>query len=1083
MRHTRRVVAIAAAGAIALTGLIAPAASAAEAPTELFISEYVEGSSTNKAIEIYNGTGAAVDLAAGGYALRVHSNGNVAPGLTVALTGSVAAGDVYVFADNLLADYADQTTGASLFNGNDAVTLVKAGTVIDSLGQVGVDPGAEWGTGLTSTANNTLRRNADACAGDTTATDAFDPSLEWTGFAQDTFDGLGSHTVQCGDTEPPTATVKINEFLADHDGTDTIEYIEFLATPGAVLTGYAALSIEGDLSGTATGTVDRVVPVPASDETGRSLATLPGNALENGTMSLLLVTGTLPVVGTDIDTNDDGVIDDGLGFTVVDAVAVNDGGPTDLAYGGVVLAPGYDGVASRPGGASRIPDGVDTDTTSDWTRNDYQLAGIPTYPGTLVDGEAVNTPGAPNTTELPVPEVEAGCELPVVTISSVQGDGAASDEVGEVVRIQGTVVGDFQTGGFNGYYVQDAGDGLTATSDGIFVFAQAGVEVKSGDVVNVVGTVSEYFGMTQITQTDIEICAEGQALPAATPLTLPATVEQREALEGMRVTLPQPLAILEFFEFGRFGTISLGIDRQYQPTATYAPGSDAAKQLAADNILESITLDDGRGTQNPNPALHPNGLEFTLENTFRGGDIVDDATGVLDYRFDTWAIQPTQPAVFTAVNERPAVPEFGGDLVVSSFNVLNYFTTIDPTPGNSDDDDLTRGADTVEEFERQEAKIVAALAAIDADVFGLIEIENNDDVAVETLTEALNDHLGADVYTYVPTGVVGTDAITTALLYKASVVTPVGDFQLMNESKDTRWLDRYNRPGLTQTFADAAGGEFTVVVNHLKSKGSDCNAVNDPEDADGQGDCNGVRTAAANALADWLATDPTGQDTVGRELIIGDLNAYDKEDPIAALKTAGYTDLLLEYQGEDAYSYVFDGQLGYLDHALAGPDLVADVRGASTWYINADEPSLIDYDTSFKQPAQDALWAPDPFRSSDHDPVLVGLELTPPDTTPPTIEVTADPWFILAPNNKLRDVQVDIVAADDRGDVTVELTDISAEGHPRAEITDLGDGLFQVKAVNGAVYRITYTATDAAGNSASDTAIVIIGVKGLIGLQ
>ncbi|MCW3493013.1 ExeM/NucH family extracellular endonuclease [Microbacterium sp. SSM24] len=877
-------------------------------------------------------------------------------------------------------------------------------------------------------------------------------------------------------------SIVINEFSASTAGDD-VEYVELLATPGTGLSGYRVLEIEGDATTTpAFGTVDEVISFPAADASGRSLASLANGALENGSLSLLLVTGTIPALGSDIDANDDGVIDEGLGFDVVDAIAVHDGGASDRTYGGTTLGVAYDGLAFAPGGASRIPDGTDTGAPADWVRNDFDRAGITGFPGTLVTGEAANTPGAANSLTVPPvgpPPGEAGCDLESVSIGSVQGSGAASPKVGELVLIEGTVVGDFQVGGFNGYFVQDAGDGDPATSDGVFVYAPGGDPVSVGDVVSVAGEVKEFEDLTEIDAADVEVCATGTALPEPVAFTLPATPEQREALEGMYVTLPQDLAILEYFEFARFGTIDVGVTRQSTPTARYLPTDPAATALAAANLAERITIDDGRSAQNPDPAIHPNGAEFTLSNSFRGGDLVTDVTGIFDQRFGTYAIQPTEGAEYTAANPRPAVPEVGGDLVVSSFNVLNYFTTLDD-PNTTADDDIARGANTAEEFDRQEAKIVSALAEIDADVFGLIEIENNaDSQALATLTAALNERLGSDVYDYLETGKIGTDVITTALMYKPASVTPVGDFQLMDQSKDPRWLDNRNRPGLTQTFEDADGATFTVVVNHLKSKGSACTGeAEDPL----QGNCNLVRTNAANALADWLATDPTGQGTVGRELIIGDLNAYDKEDPITALTAKGFIDLNRKYQGEDAYSYVFDGQQGYLDHALAGPGLVADVRGASPWNINADEPSLIDYDMSFKLPAQDALFAADPYRSSDHDPVLVGLDLTPPDTTAPTIEAIAWPSFILIPNNKERTVRVYIDADDDRGEVTVELTKVQTNGKARAKVTQIDERTFSVTAVNGAVYRFTYTATDAAGNTATDTAYVVVGIKGLLGL-
>jgi len=195
---------------------------------------------------------------------------------------------------------------------------------------------------------------------------------------------------------------------------------------------------------------------------------------------------------------------------------------------------------------------------------------------------------------------------------------------------------------------------------------------------------------------------------------------------------------------------------------------------------------------------------------------------------------------------------------------------------------------------------------------------------------------------------------------------------------------------LAQSFLDpTTGGVFTVAVNHLKSKGSDCNDIDDPDLGDGAGNCNLTRKTAAEALVDWLATDPTGSGDTDA-LIIGDLNSYDKEDPIDVLVAGGYTDLVYQYEGEYAYSYVFDGQIGYLDHALANAALLDEVTGTTAWHINADEPDLIDYDMSFKLDPQDALYAPDPYRSSDHDPVIVGLNLR-----PETIEsfVTAGGWI------------------------------------------------------------------------------------------
>jgi len=1029
----------------------ATAAAAADGPTDLIISEYVEGTSFNKAVELYNPTEADIPLA--GYSLEVYFNGSATAtsGGTFALSGTVAAGDAFVFADEDLAAYADQTTASSLWNGDDAIVLKHAGAVVDSLGQVGFDPGSEWGTGVTSTQDNTIRRNANVCVGDTIVNDVFDPSVEWTGYAVNTFDGLGSHTVDCGDVGPQTPV--INEFSASTAGTDT-EYVEILVDPGTDVSDYRVLEIEGD-SNSAMGVIDEVISLEPADASGRSLTWLPANALENGTVSLLLVSGFTGALGDDLDADDDGTLD-AVGFQVLDSIAVNDGGSGDLAYGDTVLTVAYDGLPFAPGGASRIPDGTDTGTTADWIRNDFDRAGIPGFTGTLIDGEAANTPGAQNSlTVVVVPLPPADCNAATVSIGSVQGSGDTSPVVGSTVEIEGVVVGDFQDGGFDGYYVQDAGDGDPATSDGIFVYAQNGLDVAEGDVVHIAGVVSEFFGMTEITATANSVCESGVALPPAAELTLPATTAEKEALEGMRVTLPQELAILEFFEFGRYGTLMLGTERQMQPTAVYDAGSPEAIALAEENELNRIGLDDGRSEENPDPAVHPNGEEFTLANTFRGGDLVSDATGVLDYRFDTWSIQPTQGAGFESVNPRTDAPAVGGNFTVASFNVLNYFTTLG-----------SRGADTAEEFERQQAKIVSAITEIDADVVGLIEIENNG-TAVQALADAINAELGEEVYAAIDTGVLGTDVITTAFIYKPAAVEPVGDHAVLDSSVDPDFDDGRNRPALAQTFADVeSGAEVTVVVNHLKSKGSAC--AEDPDQGDGQGNCNGVRTRAAEALAEWLATGPTGAEP-GHDLIIGDLNAYDKEDPIQALTAAGYTDLLLQEQGEFAYSYVFDGQLGYLDHALAGPGLVAKVTGASTWSVNADEPSLIDYDMTFKKPAQDALYAPDAYRSSDHDPVIVGF-----DFIAPELSVTVDPELVFPPNAKWQDVTFDVDASDDSGEVEVELVEATAEGH-KAEVEVVSTTQARVLARQGAVYTFVFEASDPSGNTTTQEVTVTVG--------
>ena len=145
-------------------------------------------------------------------------------------------------------------------------------------------------------------------------------------------------------------------------------------------------------------------------------------------------------------------------------------------------------------------------------------------------------------------------------------------------------------------------------------------------------------------------------------------------------------------------------------------------------------------------------------------------------------------------------------------------------------------------------------------------------------------------------------------------------------------------------------------VNHLKSKGSACDA---PDAGDGQGNCNQVRVNAVNELLNWFATDPTGTGEPDI-LMLGDYNSYAKEDPITTLEAGGFTNLVKSFVGDDAYSYVFDGQWGYLDHALGSASIVGQVTGVGDYHINADEPSVLDYNTDFKTAGQIASSTPRP---------------------------------------------------------------------------------------------------------------------------
>ena len=271
---------------------------------------------------------------------------------------------------------------------------------------------------------------------------------------------------------------------------------------------------------------------------------------------------------------------------------MSDGGSGDLTYGVPTLGPNYDGVSSfAPGGASRIPDGFDTDTASDWVRNDFDLAEIPGQAGTISVGEAYNTPGAPNESDPPSRSLRRPFHARFIPSRAIV---QPARWLVPKWPSKGVVVGDFQNnaspdnGDLNGFHVQDpTGDGDPATSDGIFVYAPGGMDVSQGDAVRVRGSVSEFNGLTEISASQIWGCTTSNPLPAPAALSLPVTnLEDFEPFEGMRVTFPQSLYISEYFNFDRFGEIVLTPGRLYQPTASFAPGSPAAEALADENAAQ-----------------------------------------------------------------------------------------------------------------------------------------------------------------------------------------------------------------------------------------------------------------------------------------------------------------------------------------------------------------------------------------------------------------------------------------------------------------------------------------------------------------
>ncbi|MFI7446597.1 ExeM/NucH family extracellular endonuclease [Nonomuraea sp. NPDC049714] len=519
-------------------------------------------------------------------------------------------------------------------------------------------------------------------------------------------------------------------------------------------------------------------------------------------------------------------------------------------------------------------------------------------------------------------------------IAEVQGSGDATPLAGQTVRVEGVVTGDFQRGDqLSGFFLQDpTPDSDPATSDGLFAFARDSLkDVKVGDRVLVTGRATEFNGWTELSPvTAVDVCGTGSVAPRS--YRLPS--DRLEAVENVLLTFRQSLTVGDHYNLGRFGEVSVSSGgRLFQPTDR--PGVDAAS-----NQRRSLLIDDGSTRQNP----------ATLPPIVRAGDTAVGLTGVLGYGFDRYRLQPTEPVKYLRTNPRPPRPvPVAGNVKVASFNTLNWFTTLG-----------SRGATTAEEQQRQLTKLVAALKGLDADAVGLMEVENNGQTALQALVDAVNAEVGAGTYAALSHPFPGTDAIQVGIIYKPGKLTPVG---AARSSEDPV----FSRPPLLQTFRRTGGGQpFTMVVNHLKSKGSCPSSGPDTDQGDGQGCWNATRVQQAQALLK-LVKDVPGP------LVLGDLNAYGEEDPIDTLEAGGMTSLTKRFvPARQRYSYLFDGLAGELDHMFAGGQLLKRVTSAAIWHLNADEPRILDYNTEFNPPE---LYKPDAYRSSDHDPLVVGLSL------------------------------------------------------------------------------------------------------------
>lgn len=692
----------------------------------------------------------------------------------------------------------------------------------------------------------------------------------------------------------------------------------------------------------------------------------------------------------------------------------------------------------------------------------YQASDWVAFPKDNIDGL-----GELNTVEPPAPFACTvdGAEPTFTSIQAIQGEGATSPLIDgfpfitEEEHYVTGVVSAVTTGLTKGFYLQALeNDGNANTSEGLFIHTDfADTELQPGDVVCVKGKVQEYYSNTQLSSDAQSYTKTGTSdASLVTELVLEEGETLRDALEryeGMQVelTAASELFVTRNFSYdydSRRNNMMLSHEAPlFKPTQVHAADSDDAKALAAKNASNRIIVEsDGYAPRGQIP-YYPDFAKDedqngSSEHHIRLGSRVEGLHGVVNYSYNEYRLIATNEVTNTnfvtsgegfdvARKDAPSITD--SDLRVASFNVLNYFTSVADS-GNQNPTGQNRGAKTNEEFLIQQAKIVAAMNKMDADIIGLMEVENNgfgDGSAIQNLVDALNAEIddSKDHFSYVEIEAadkhqeefLGSDAIMVAILYRADSVTPkeaaqviITPEQHIAENTITRKegaegnpaYDKYQRHSLLQTFTVKETGEdLSIVVNHFKSKGSECieewiAGVEDSEPADLQGNCNNFRVSAAHAVGEAL------KDVKGDILVMGDLNAYGMEDPLLTLTdysattnsygreiyTAAYTsvgggkvnpertkieqgygyiNLNTLLHGADTFSYTYSGELGNLDHALANSSLAEKVVAIEDWHINALESNLFEYSSKY---TGDMPKYTDVYSASDHDPVLIAID-------------------------------------------------------------------------------------------------------------
>ncbi|MCA7023587.1 MULTISPECIES: ExeM/NucH family extracellular endonuclease [Stenotrophomonas] len=548
----------------------------------------------------------------------------------------------------------------------------------------------------------------------------------------------------------------------------------------------------------------------------------------------------------------------------------------------------------------------------------------------------------------------------VLAIGQVQGSGPRSPLEGRLVTIEGFVSADLRAG-LGGVFLQDAGDRDPATSDALFVQLDPARALPAGQWLRVTGTVQELAagkGGQTLTALQAETVAAARARPAPGITVLEAVPASWEALEGMKVRIAAPLTLAGQDQLARHGELTVAFDgRLWQPTELAAAGTAENAALGADNARRRLRLDDGSSQRDPGRVSYlPEAAQLRTGMVFRGVEGVVDQRYDGDYRLQLTAALPV-PAI-----ERPQPPAVAGALRIAAFNLENYFNG----DGHGGGFPTLRGAKTFAQFQAQQAKLVATIRGLDADVAALMELENDGygpDSAIAGLVRALNE--GQDKerhWAFVDAGKgPGDNPIRVGIIYRAARVAPVGRPAVLEREP----FGERSRVPLAQAFRmGRTGRPFVVVANHFKSKGCSEASGADADQNDGQGCWTATRVASARLLHQWLQRDPTGSGG-GDAVLLGDFNAYAMEDPIRQLQADGWRDAFKVAGVSRPYSYVYNGLTGRLDHALLNPGMAARLKGAAEWHINADEADDAGYQ---------GRNVPGPWRSSDHDPLLLGFD-------------------------------------------------------------------------------------------------------------